>query len=324
MKEALFYKILENRKIQCLLCPHYCIIEPNEAGKCRKRVNKNGKLSAENYGKTVSLQLDPIEKKPLYHFYPGENILSIGANSCNFTCTFCQNYSISQYDANSIDITPEHIYHLCKRNNINMVAYTYTEPFTWYEFVLDSAIFLQQNNIKTVLVTNGFINREPLEKLLPYIDAMNIDLKSMDDKFYREECGGFLKPVLDTIEFSAEKCHLEITNLVITNRNDDIEILRKLVDFVYTINPSIPMHFSKYFPMYQLSEPPTSESALQEIATNAQKKLPYVYLGNMFTDRNTYCPNCGELIIRREMKIENFLIGNKCPTCKLAIYGFFH
>ena len=321
MVEAKYYKKLPSGKVQCLLCPHFCVIPQGEIGICRGKENIGGKLYAVNYGKTVTISVDPIEKKPLYHFLPGTQILSIASNTCNFNCKFCQNYHISQFDAPTYDITPRILLDYCQKHGINEVAYTYTEPITWYEFILDSSRFLKEHNIKTVMVTNGFINKEPLKELLPYIDAMNIDLKSMDDTFYQTLCNGRLQPVLETIKLAYGKTHIEITNLLITNENDSEENIKKLIDFVASVSKDIPVHFSKYYPTYKMHNQATSESTLYMAKELAKNKLNYVYLGNIFADANTYCPNCGELLVKRGISTKTYIQNGRCPSCDNDIYG---
>jgi pyruvate formate lyase activating enzyme len=321
MKLAKYYRKLQNEKVICELCPRYCVINHNETGTCRARQNSGGELYTLNYGKTVSIHLDPIEKKPLYHFFPGSIILSIGANSCNLTCQFCQNYSISQFEASTYEITKEQLLTLCRKYNCNMLAFTYTEPATWFEFMLESAIFLKENGIKIVSVTNGFINEEPLLELLPYLDAMNIDLKSMNPDFYETICGGKLEPVLKSIELAAKHTHLEVTNLVISGSNDSQQEMDMLIDFMGRINPNIPVHFSKYYPAYQFSAQPTSEKSLLQIYDKAKSKLHHVYLGNMIFDNNTYCSNCKALLVSRKNILVNRIVKNTCPDCGKKVYG---
>ncbi|MDP8267678.1 MAG: AmmeMemoRadiSam system radical SAM enzyme [Candidatus Tenebribacter davisii] len=323
MKEALFYTKLEDHKVRCDLCPHNCIIDSGQIGLCKARKNIAGILYSINYGKTISISIDPMEKKPLYHFHPGKDIISIGPNSCNFSCKFCQNYHSSQLEVPTINITPEDILQQCRSNNCDFVAFTYTEPTTWFEFILDSSKLFKENGIKTVMVTNGYINQEPLKKLLPYIDAMNIDLKSFDDKFYRSICNGTLQPVLETIKTASKQCHIEITNLLITDENDTENIIIDLVDFVADVNPDIPLHFSRYYPTYKMKNPATPISKLEMAKEIAEKKLKYVYLGNIITERNTYCPNCHHLLISRDYPIKNEIINAKCPSCGHEIYGEF-
>jgi pyruvate formate lyase activating enzyme len=323
MKEALYYKKLSDGTIQCLLCPHYCYLNNGETGKCKGRINHEGILFAENYGKTIAHSLDPMEKKPLYHFYPGSNILSLGANSCNFSCDFCQNYQSSQEKSNTREISPESLLAHCKSTNCKFVAFTYTEPTTWFEFVLDSTKLLKKNNIKTVLVTNGYINPEPLNELLPYIDAMNIDLKSINDIFYQKYCCGSVKPVLETIRTAAKHCHVELTNLLITDANDGEADIRELVDFVASVNTDIPLHLSRYYPCYKMTNPPTTVENLENAKGIAKEKLNHVYLGNVLTDRDTFCPNCKTNIIKRRSGAVNKIENNACPNCGYKIYGKF-
>ncbi len=323
MHKAMFYKKLENDEVQCELCPHYCVIKPDKIGICRARKNINGDLFAINYGKTISLSIDPIEKKPLYHFYPGSKILSMGPNSCNFNCQFCQNYQSSQMTVPTQKITPGKVLQLCKQHDLDAVAYTYTEPITWFEFVLETSQLLKENNIKTVLVTNGFITQKPLQKLLPFIDAMNIDLKAMNEDFYRRLCMGRLKPVLKTIETAYKQTHIELTNLIITDENDSAEEIQKLVDFVAELDPDIPVHFSRYFPTYKMDNLPTPITKLELAKKIAQEKLSYIYLGNVRADHDTNCPNCSYKLIERGFDTKVNCIDGKCPSCGKKIYGNF-
>ena len=323
MKEALFYTKLEDQKVKCELCPHNCIISSGKNGICRARKNISGILYAINYGETISISIDPMEKKPLYHFHPGKNILSIGPNSCNFSCRFCQNYQSSQLEVPTTIITPAILLEQCRLHNCDFVAFTYTEPTTWFEFILDSSKLLKENGINTVMVTNGFINQEPLKVLLPYIDAMNIDLKAFDEKFYKTICNGALQPVLETIKTALKHCHIEITNLIITEENDSEKQINDLVDFVADVNPNIPLHFSRYYPTYKMENPPTSVSTLEMTKEIAEKKLNYVYLGNIVTEKNTICPKCDHLLIRRDYPLKVDVINGKCPSCGHTIYGKF-
>ncbi|MDN5354655.1 MAG: pyruvate formate lyase activating enzyme [Candidatus Cloacimonadota bacterium] len=323
MREAMFYKKLNGNKVQCELCPHFCVILPDEEGLCRSRKNYNGRLIAENYGRTVTISLDPIEKKPLFHYYPGKNILSLGPNSCNFACEFCQNYQISQQKVPTYRISSEYIIELCQKYDTDMVAFTYTEPFTWYEFIWDSAKILQENGIKIVMVTNGFVNPEPLKQLLPFIDAMNIDLKSMGKNFYTDICHGRRDPVLQTIKIAATSCHVEITNLIITNENDSDDAIEAVVNFLSEVDENIPIHFSKYFPHYKMSNGPTSDATLYNAYHIAKNKLNYVYLGNILSENETRCPNCGNLLVKRDFGIKSYLKDNHCPQCGQFIYGKF-
>ncbi len=323
MYEALFYEKLEDKKVRCKLCPHYCIIKDGKIGICMGKENKGGILYAKNYARTTSVAVDPIEKKPLYHFYPGSDILSISPNSCNLSCKFCQNWQISQMEAPTQYLSPERAVELAKKHNSIGISYTYTEPLTWYEYILDTAGMAKKEGLKNVLVTNGFITEEPLLKILPLIDAMNIDVKSMDDSFYRKICSAQLAPVLKAVELSQKYCHVEITNLIITTLNDTDELFHKLTDWLAAINPSIPLHFSRYFPNYKLSLPPTPLDTLKRARDIASKKINYVYVGNVreIEWNNTYCHNCKKLVISREgyFITEKNYREEKCNFCGTAL-----
>ena len=329
MKEALFYSKLQNKVVKCELCPHFCKISENMIGKCRVRKNIGGNLFTLNYGKTVTFNIDPIEKKPLYHFYPGSNTLSLATTSCNFACKNCQNFEISQKYVIGTEITSKQILDFCLSHNIKIVSFTYTEPTIWYEFILDTCKILKDNNIKIVLVTNGFINPIPLQKISKFIDAMNIDLKSFDENFYKEICSGKLKPVLKAIMVAYENnLHLEITNLIITNLNDRQEDFLKLVLFIKSLDSEIPLHISRYFPVYKLMNQPTPLHILQRFYEIAQEYLTNVYLGNIIDEHKfskTFCPKCGTLLIDRNKYqiLQNTIIDGKCPECGTKIYGKF-
>ncbi len=284
MKEALYWEEEGGEgQVRCRLCPHECRIVNGLTGICGVRQNLGGKLYSTVYGETTSVALDPIEKKPLYHFHPGEYILSLGTKGCNFKCPFCQNWAISQdIEARTEAITPD--WAVAKANECGSfgIAYTYNEPFIWYEFVLDTAKLARRKGLKNVLVTNGYVNPGPLEEMLPVIDAMNIDLKSIDDEFYRRYCKGSLAPVLHTIKRSVGSCHVEITNLVITGLNDKDEDFIRLTDWIYkNAGPDVPVHFTRYFPCYNLESPPTSKETLEKARQIAGKKLKNVHLGNI-------------------------------------------
>jgi len=328
MYESKYYKKLQDGKVQCLLCPQLCLIADSQTGICRGRRNSGGTLYSVNYGKTTTLAIDPMEKKPLFHFLPGEEILSLSANSCNFACCFCQNYSISQFDAQTKKITPEELIEICQNNNCRNIAFTYTEPFTWYEFIYDCAVLAKDNNLNIVLVTNGYVNQAPLMDILPYISAMNIDLKSINDDFYEEMCEGSLAPVKKTIENSFGKCHIEITNLLVTDKNDSTDEIRELCRYVSEVSPEIPLHISRYFPNYKLNDPPTPENKIIEAFNIAREYLNYAYLGNSSLDsgKDTFCPDCGNHLIKRRGYeiILTGLKGNTCNKCNHVIYGKFN
>lgn len=327
MQEAKYYLKKENKAVQCCLCPNYCYLEEGKTSHCLSRKNINGVLVAVNYAQTISLNVDPIEKKPLYHYYPGSTILSVGANSCNLHCDFCQNASISQVQNKTTELTPENLIAILKRENQKQIAFTYTEPFTWYEFIIDFARLAVEEKIRIVLVTNGYINPEPLKEILPYIDAMNIDLKGMSEDFYGKICAGKLKPVLETIKTAYQHCHIEITNLIIPGLNDSEEMITKLVDFLADIDADIPLHFSRYFPQYKSDRPSTPESTLQQAYKIAQSKLHNVYLGNINAGdkSNTICYKCKTVLIDRngyQTRVLN-LKANRCTVCNTVLYGKF-
>lgn len=302
IREASFYEKSTDGKVLCHLCPAECVLSEGKVGICNCRSNQNGILVTHNYGEVVALALDPIEKKPLYHFYPTSQILSTGANGCNFGCLNCQNWEISQGKAETKAVTPEQLVMLAKEKNSIGVAFTYTEPFIWYEYILETAMLLKKENLKVVLVSNGYINKEPLEKLMPYIDAINIDLKSIDDDFYKKICKGKLQPVLDTIKTIAKSdIHLELTNLIIPELNDSSEQIEKWVDYVASLSEYIPIHFSAYFPDYKMSQQATDEKTLFQAVEIAQKRMKYVFVGNVRSEKysDSHCPNCLNLLIKR-------------------------
>lgn len=282
MKEALYYEKLDGKRVRCHLCPYECFIPDQSRGACGVRLNKDGTLYTLVYGKTTGISLDPIEKKPLYHYHPGEYILSLGTRGCNLHCEFCQNWHISQeVDGPMDNISSEEIIERAKALHSFGIAYTYNEPFIWYEFVLQTAKLAKANGLENVLVTNGFVNIEPLKEMLPYINAMNIDLKAFDENFYVKICKGRLKPVLDVIKMSAGKCHIELTNLIIPTLNDSEAVIRKMVDWIYeNLGPDVPLHISRYFPCYRTTIPPTPIETLKKAQKIAKEKLKYVYLGN--------------------------------------------
>ncbi len=322
-KEAAYYKKFADGGVQCNLCPHNCIIKPGRVSICRGRVNRNGTLYAANYGKTISVSLDPIEKKPLYHFYPGKQILSIGPNGCNLSCVFCQNWTISQEKAPTEELPPEAAVRMAKQYSSIGIAYTYTEPVIWFEYIRDTATLVRKAGMVNVLVTNGYINPEPLNELLPYIDAMNIDLKSSKNEFYKKLTGGTLEPVLNSIIIASKKTHIELTNLIIPEENDTPEEIAQLVDFVASVNKKIPLHFSRYFPAYKLTNQPTPAETLRMAYEIAKKKLDYVYIGNALIDSasDTFCPNCNSRLISRfGFKVSIAGIKNgRCTHCNSEV-----
>jgi len=303
MKEALYYQRLEDGKVHCLLCPQDCVIAEGKRGFCGVRVNQNGTLYSEIYNRAMAAAMDPIEKKPLYHFHPGSLIYSLGTKGCNQRCDFCQNWHMLQPDAATDAITAEEAVREAAARGSVGIAYTYNEPTIWYEFVLECSQAARREGLANVLVTNGSINPEPFAELAPFIDAMNIDVKSMEPEFYRKICKAKLEPVLATCRAAREAgIHVEITNLIIPTLNDSDELLTELVDFVVSLGKEVPLHFSAYFPSYKMTIEPTPLATLERAREIAAKKLYYVYLGNVAVrdGANTYCPRCGNLLITRK------------------------
>ena len=314
-----FYEKVDD-KIRCRICPHNCLIKEGHFGVCRNRTVENGKLVATNYGEVTSAAIDPIEKKPLYHFKPSKNILSIGSFGCNMTCSFCQNYKISQKRARSeyVDID-ELISTISDIDNNIGIAFTYNEPMMWYEYMYNTAKRIKEINseLSVVVVTNGYINEEPLKKLLPYIDAMNIDLKGYTNSYYKRICGAKLEPVLDTIKISAENCHVEITTLLVSDENDSLEEVSEISKFIKSVDDKIPLHLSRYFPKYKMENEATQIEKILKAREEAKKFLKYVYVGNVNNvDNNTYCIHCGKpIIVRDGYKTEIKLNNNRCVFC---------
>lgn len=287
-REAMFYEKLEDHRVHCRLCPHNCIIPQDGRGICGVRRNTDGTLYSLNYGAVTSIGVDPIEKKPLHRFHPGADILSIGSVGCNLKCPFCQNHTIARvkpeeihmHHATSDDIIAKAV-SLKKEGNIG-IAYTYNEPTIWYEFVYETAQKARNNGLLNVLVTNGFISQEPLKQILPYIDAMNIDLKAFHDKFYKELVKGGLEEVKETIKESSSRCHVEVTTLIIPGWNDSVEEMEQMAKWLASLSADIPLHLSRYFPKFEMTDkPPTSLNTLTELRLVAERYLNYVYLGNV-------------------------------------------
>lgn len=307
MYPASYYQRTDDGRIQCLLCPHGCRLKDGTIGLCGVRQSRGGKLYTLNYGQVSSAALDPIEKKPLYHFFPGRDIVSLGTMGCNLKCGFCQNWSIAHGDPEVTELYPEQVVELALeqggKNNLG-IAYTYSEPLMWYEYVADTAVLARKQGLRNVLVTNGYINPEPLEELLPLVDALNIDVKGFTTDYYGKVCRGSLEPVLRTVEIASRSAHVEVTTLLVTGLNDSADEVRRLAEWLAEINPDIPLHLSRYFPNYQMDLPPTPEERMLTAYRTAREKLNYVYLGNLRLEqgsgRDTFCPECGSLLIERK------------------------
>ncbi len=325
LKEALYWEAAEGGRVHCLLCPHGCRIGEGQVGLCRVRRNVGGVLRSLNYGRVSAVNWDPIEKKPLFHFHPGSIILSLGSIGCNLACSFCQNWSISQEEAGTRRLSPEQAVAMARGDRANLgLAYTYNEPFVWYEFVLETAQLARAAGLKNVLVTNGYIREEPLRQLLPFVDAMNVDIKAMSDSFYRELCQGRAEPPRRTVEIAKEQgCLVEVTNLVIPNWNDSEEAIAGFIAWTASVDPEMPVHFSRYHPDYQLSEPPTPPETLARAREMARQKLRYVYVGNLWggEGEDTVCPGCDKVVVeRRGFAVSRVSVrGGRCEFCGAEI-----
>ena len=319
-------------RVKCELCPKECILEQNQRGDCRMRVNLDGKLVALTYGYPCSIHVDPVEKKPLFHFYPGSGVLSLATAGCNLHCKNCQNWQISQAnpeDVPSYKLSPQQLVDLTVREDCTMIAYTYTDPLAFYEYAYDSSVLAREQGLKNILVTAGYCKKQPLKKLYAVTDAANIDLKFFDDNLYRKIATGSLKPVLDALVLAKQEgVWLEVTHLVIPTLNDDFSLMRKMCIWIRdNLGKDVPVHFSRFHPHYLLKNiPPTPVSTLnqaQEIAKEAG--LHYVYIGNVWggEGENTYCPYDGSILVRRVgyKILEYNIVDGKCKTCGKPIAG---
>ncbi len=334
LREAMFWEVLPDKAVKCQLCAHNCKINDGKSGICLVRVNKGGKLFTMVYGLVSGGVVDPIEKKPLYHFYPGSGVYSFGSISCNFKCANCQNWHISQIMPQTglvKEVAPEIAVGLAKQLNCKGIAWTYNEPAIWFEYNYNGSKFAKKLDLYTVYVTNGFINPEPLKMIAPYLDALNVDVKSFDDEFYRKICKGRLEPVLKTAKLAKKlKMHVEITNLVIPTLNDDPEQIRELASWVYhSLGPDTPLHFSRFRPHNKLKNISVTPEKTLVMAYKIAKDigLKYVFLGNIYHPRygNTYCPNCGHLAIRRggTFGVKNInLVNGRCVKCNEKILAY--
>jgi pyruvate formate lyase activating enzyme len=353
LHEAMYYEKLENTLVRCRLCPSDCTLAHGQRGPCKVRANFDGTLYTLVYGRPVALHNDEIEKKPLFHVLPGTRAFSLSTVGCNLGCIFCQNWETSQVapeegshrlyiDAakqefpdivtTSDRITPAQLVALAKRVNCDSIAYTYTEASIYYEYMYDTAKLARAQGIKNLWITCGYLNPEPLRELCKYIDAANVDLKSFSEEFYRDYCKATLAPVLRTLKIlKKEGVWFEITNLVIPNANDDPEMVRNMCKWILKeLGPDYPLHFSRFYPQYRLTDrPPTPLATLKLCAEIAREEgINFVYIGNVHEApdlENTYCPECGKLLIRRHgFKVtQNNVIDGKCRFCNTPIPGVF-
>ncbi|MBW2972040.1 AmmeMemoRadiSam system radical SAM enzyme [Candidatus Woesearchaeota archaeon] len=335
MKEAMFYEKLDKMKVQCRLCPNNCVILHGKRGSCNVRENRAGVLYSLVYGLPCTANPDPIEKKPLFHFLPGTGAYSIATPGCNLHCKWCQNWQISQRGPDEVEcfsMPPEDVVKNALRTGCKSIAYTYVEPAIFYEYVLDTAKLARKAGLKNIMVTNGYLNPEPVKLLYRYIDACNVDLKGFTDEFYREYCGGRLKPILDMIKTVHKMgVWVELTTLMIPGLNDSPDLIRKQCEWIKELDPEIPLHFSRFFPYYKMSHlPPTPPETLKKAYEIAQDVgLKNVYVGNIDLPgtEDTFCPKCGEKVIARNayftVRTNKVTPEGKCSFCGTKIAGVF-
>jgi len=332
MHEALFYKKYDDQKVRCQLCPHKCVISPGKKGICRVRENQNGILVALVYGKPCSINVDPIEKKPLFHFMPGSKAFSVGTAGCNLSCQWCQNWNTSQAGPTETvmhRLTPEEVVEKAIEHGCKTIAYTYNEPSIFFEYVLDCAKLAREKGLKNMMVTNGFINKKPAQELYQYIDAANVDLKGFSEDLYRKYCFGELKPVLDTLKLLKQmNVWLEVTNLIVPSLNDDFSLIGKMCEWIKeNLGTDIPMHFSKFYPNYKLTHiPPTPEKTLIQAKDLAKTVgMKYVYVGNTSLPglEDTKCFQCKKVLIKRTafQVRENHIESLQCKFCNSLVKG---
>ena len=329
---ARFFEKLNSDKVRCLLCPHQCVVAKGERGFCRVRENRGGEYYTLVHSNPCAVHIDPIEKKPLFHFHPGTGAFSIATAGCNFTCKNCQNWDISQAkpdDTINYDMAPEKIVDLAIAYNTKTIAYTYTEPTVFFEYMLETAKNAHRRGVLNVYHSNGYINQEPLSELIPYLDGANVDLKAHSNEFYKEITSGTLYPVLETLKTLKQNgVWLEITNLVIPTKNDSERAVQDLCVYIESeLGADTPIHFSRFYPQYKLHNlPPTPIETLQRAAAIARAcGIHYVYIGNVpgIPEENTYCPNCHKLLIERQgysVDLVNLKDGT-CLFCGTAIAG---
>ncbi|KYK20192.1 radical SAM protein [Thermoplasmatales archaeon SM1-50] len=329
-KEAMFWKPIKDNIVQCVLCPHHCIIAAEKQGICGVRKNEHGNLYSLIYQACSSIATDPIEKKPLYHFYPGSLVLSLGSVGCTFRCDHCQNYQISMARPKEIslrDVPAESLSKLALEHGCHGVAWTYNEPAIWHEYTLEAAKLVKKANLYTAYITNGYIEEEPLKEIAPYLDAMNVDVKAFHEEFYKKICKARLTPVLQTCERAKKhRIHLELTYLVIPGMNDDVLEIKKFSQWVEEkLGKDTPVHFSRFHPDYKMTGiKETPLSTLHTCRTVAKKAgLQFVYLGNIAHGDydNTYCPRCKNLLIERYGFSSNLkgITQGTCSRCNAPI-----
>ena len=334
-KEALLYKRLDNKFVQCYLCAHNCKIADSKFGVCGVRQNKEGTLYTLVYAQAIAAHIDPIEKKPLYHFLPGSTSFSVATIGCNFKCGFCQNWEISQASKTDADIAvgtelmPEDIVRQAKKNKCLSISYTYTEPTIFFEYAYQTAKLAKEQRLYNNFVTNGYMSKQALDTIAPYLDAANVDLKSFSEGFYNKNCKAHLQPVLDSIAYMKQLgIWVEVTTLIVPGENDSKDELKSIAKFIAALDKDIPWHISRFHPNYQFLEyAPTSIDTLREaLQIGKDCGLRYIYLGNVSEGSDTHCPECNELLVKRTYfyteKVN--LKKDKCPCCGTKISGIWN
>jgi pyruvate formate lyase activating enzyme len=329
--EAKYYSAIDGT-IHCQLCPNNCHLTEAMTGPCRTRKVIDGRLYTQSFGNPCSIHTDPIEKKPLYHFHPGSNTFSIGVAGCLLHCKNCQNHTISQTFPNDMPLfsyTPDIMINECIKRGCHSISYTYTEPFAFFEYTLEIAKLAKKSGLKNILVSSAYVNEEPLKELLPFIDAANIDLKCFSDSVYKKLCKGSLEPILRNLKIIREAgLWLEITNLLIPGWTDDMDMIELMCGWLATNGfEKVPLHFSRFYPMFEMENVPSTPIATMENAANIAKQagLLYVYCDNIEKPNNTYCPNCQNLLIQRlgfDISV-NIAFKSRCPKCDYLIDGVF-
>ncbi len=331
----MLYSPLEEGKVRCFLCNHRCIISPSKRGICGVRENREGRLFSLVYGRAISANVDPIEKKPIFHLLPGSTSFSIATVGCNFRCLQCQNHAISQMpvDEKRIEgsvVSPSKIVSLTKQSRCQSISYTYTEPTIYFEYAYETAVLANQEGIKNIFVTNGYMTEEAIRMIQPYLDGANVDLKSYQEAFYKEVCGARLQPVLENLKLMKELgIWIEITTLVIPGLNDSEKEFEGIAQFILSLGPEIPWHLSAFYPTYKMTDRPRTSATTLHRAREIGKKagLRYVYCGNIPGQggEDTFCLGCGRAVIQRMgfQVLKNDLIRGECRHCHSKVEGIW-
>lgn len=332
MKPALLYERLADNKIKCQLCPHNCLVDDGQSGICRVRKNLGGDFFSLNFHKVAATHMDPIEKKPLYHFLPSSPSFSMATMGCNLSCRFCQNNSLSmvinEHHLFGKEIAPEQLVDMALKEKASSISYTYSEPTIYFELMLETAKIAKDKGLKNVMVSNGFMSEKALELIAPYMDAANIDLKAYSDEFYRKFCGARLQPVLETIKnMHKMKIWIEVTTLLIPGLNTDKDQLKELISFILEVDAHIPWHVSRFFPQHKMKDMPITATDTIYLALEKGKEmgLKHLYGGNMAPDQwsDTYCTRCQSVLVERSgyTTVIKDLSGGKCGQCQTPIAG---